>query len=785
MKFTLSWLKEHLDTTATLRQITDTLTAIGLEVEQVIDHAAALKDFVVAEIKEAVQHPNADKLRVCQVSDGSVVRQVVCGAPNARAGIKVVLAREGVKVPENGMVIKKTSIRSIESNGMLCSAHELGIGEDGGGIIELPESARAGEPVSIALGLDDQTIEIAITPNRADCLGVYGVARDLAAAGIGKLKSISLFTAQESKFKSPVSVKLEAEACPLFIGCYIRNVKNGPSPEWLQNRLKAIGLRPISALVDITNYMTFTYGRPLHVFDASNLNGNISVRYAQDGEKLAALNDKEYNLSADMIAVCDESGVIGLGGVIGGTATGCSFETADVFLEAALFDPAHIASTGRKLMVDSDARYRFERGVDPEFVKPGAEIAVKMITDLCGGEASEFVIAGKAPEWKRNIEFDSKKVESLGGIALPDDKIESIISSLGFGIQGDKITPPSWRADISGEADLVEEVLRIYGYENIPSNALPQAKATIPGQRMTAIRKSLAINGLTEICSFAFLPEAHAKLFNGGNPALKLLNPISAQLDIMRPNLLPNLLAALERNIARGFSSIALFETGNVFEDITPAGQIFMTAGIRANEAIVRNHFGNSRQVDLSDAKSDIFNILEICGLNPAKLHVDRNIPNWYHPTRAGRISLGGKVTLGYFGELHPLILDTFDIKNKVVAFEAFINNIPTPKSRTKAKPSLAVSNFQSVDRDFAFISDERLPASDIVKAIETAEKQLIQSVNIFDIYIGKGVEAGKKSVAVSVTLQAMDRTLSDKEITDVSQKIITAAANLGLTLRA
>jgi phenylalanyl-tRNA synthetase beta chain len=787
MKFTLSWLKDHLDTNAPLDKIAETLTAVGLEVEQVIDQSAALKDFTVAEITEAVQHPNADKLRVCKVNDGSGIRQVVCGAPNARAGIKVVLAKEGVKIPANGMVIKKTAIRSVESNGMLCSAEELGISEESDGIIELPASAVVGESAVKALGLDDPVIEIAITPNRADCLGVYGIARDLAAAGLGKLKELPK-TNNKGNSKSPITIKLETPACPLFIGCYIKGVTNKPSPTWMQARLKAIGLRPISTLVDITNYMTVGYGRPLHVFDADKLKGNITVRYAKNGEKLHALNDKEYTLSSDMVAVCDDSGVVGLGGIIGGTPTGCSETTKNVFLEAALFDPAHVANTGRALAIDSDARYRFERGVDPEFVKTGAAIAANMIIELCSGEASELVIAGAVPKWQREISFDNKKVLSLGGVNVAPDKIHSILTSLGFSVKSNVITPPSWRADIDGSADLVEEVLRIDGYDKIPATSLPPAKENASVQplneRISVIRKTLSVQGMTEICSWAFLPQEQAKQFGGTNPALALLNPISADLDTMRPNLLPNLLSALSRNIARGFSSLALFETGNVFENVTPQGQVLMTAGIRANEAVPRNHLGNARAVDLFDAKADLFSVLEATGLAPAKLAIDRNIPSWYHPQRAGRISLGGKITLGYFGEIHPLILASFDIKHTVVAFEAFLNNIPLPKAKGKAKPALAASNFQAVERDFAFVADEKVSAADIIKAIEGSEKQLIQSVNLFDVYAGKGVEAGKKSIAVSITLQAMDRTLSEQEITQVGQKVVSSVASLGLTLR-
>jgi phenylalanyl-tRNA synthetase beta chain len=811
MKFTLSWLKDFLDTGASVDEIATTLTAIGLEVESVTDHSAALKPFIIAQIEEAVQHPQADRLRVCKVNDGSSVRQVVCGAPNARTGIKVVLATEGVKIPAGGMVIKKSNIRGVESNGMLCSGRELGLSDDSEGIIELPATAKLGESVVDALGLGDPVIDIAVTPNRADALGVYGIARDLAAAGIGKMVTGGRWMVNDKEHTShpsPITIHLATTACPLFIGCHIKGVKNGPSPEWLQQRLKAIGLRPISALVDITNYMTMSYGRPLHVFDAKKLKGNISVRYAKEGEKLKALDGKEYTLDSSTIAVCDDSGVVGLGGVIGGEATGCDEATKEVFLEAALFDPNHIARTGRKHSIESDARYRFERGVDPAFVKPGAEIALSMIHEFCGGEASALVIAGKEPEWKRRIAFDPKSVSRLGGVSITENRIVDILSALGFEVgeseermariftgsdseaetKADAVTLPSWRADIEGQADLVEEVLRILRYDNIPSTSLPvpekKAAALPQAERAHLVRKTLAARGSTEICSWAFVPHAQAARFGGGADSLRLLNPISADLDTMRPSLLPGLLTAAARNTDRGFADLTLFEIGNVFEDATPKGQKLAAAGIQSANAAPRNVFKTEREVDCFDAKSDLFALLDACGLNPAKLAIDRSVPSWYHPTRSGRISLGGKVTLGYFGEVHPLILSSFDIKHRVVAFESFLDAIPLPKAKGTAKPPLSVSNFQASERDFAFVGDERIGAADIVKAIESSEKQLIQSVNVFDIYAGKGVEPGKKSVALSVTLQAMDRTLTDQEIEATSKKIIAAAAGLGLLLR-
>lgn len=785
MKFTLGWLKEHLDTSASLDEITRTLTAIGLEVECVVDNAAALAPFIVAEIQEATQHPQADKLRVCKVNDGKGIRQVVCGAPNARAGIKVVLATEGVKIPANGMVIKKSNIRGVESNGMLCSASELALGEDSAGIIELPANAVIGESAVSILGADDPMIEIAVTPNRADCLGVYGIARDLAAAELGKLKPLP-----ETKWQpvgdSKISVTLQTPACPLFIGCHITGVTNKPSPDWLQRKLKAIGLRPISALVDITNYMTIAYGRPLHVFDAGKLKGNIHVRYAKDGEKLKALNGKEYTLYNSMIAVCDDSGVVGLGGIIGGEPTGCDDATTEVFLEAALFDPVHIAKTGRALAIDSDARHRFERGVDPDFVRAGAEIAVAIILELCGGTASALTISGRTPDPRRIINFNFDKIASLGGVTLPREKAEQFLKAIGCEVKGNSVTTPSWRADMEGEADIVEEVVRLAGYSSIPSTALPAAvekPVNSDQQRVQSIRRTLAMQGMSEVYSWAFLPQAQAVQFGGGSEALQLANPISADLDTMRPSLLPNLIAAAKRNADRGLADCAFFEIGKVFFGTKPEEQKLAIAGIRAGKAAQRNVFKTEREADVFDAKADLLAALAAAGLNASKLPTDRNIPAWYHPARAGKLMLG-KNTAGVFGEVHPELLQSFGVESRVVAFEMLLEDVPTPKAKNKAKPMLVMSNFQAVERDFAFLADERIQAADIVKAVEGAEKNLIRSVSLFDVYQGKGVEAGKKSIALSVTLQAADRTLTDAEIEEVAKKVIASASQIGLSLR-
>jgi len=796
MKFTLSWLKDHLETTASLQQISDTLTAIGLEVEQVIDRGTALKGFTVAKILHAEKHPEADKLRVCKVQSDIGELQIVCGAPNARTGLNAVLAKEGTVIPANGMVIKKTKIRGVESNGMLCSSEELALPGDSDGIIELPESAQVGEPVVKVLGLDDPVIEIAITPNRADCLGVHGIARDLAAAGLGTLKRspISIGDSGKTPFASPIHVSIaDPEKCRQFIGCYIKDIKNAASPDWLARRLAAIGQRPISVLVDITNYITFDLGRPLHVYDAKKLHGHIVVRDAKAGEKLLALNGKEYILQPGMTVIADECGALALGGIIGGEPSGCTEATTDVFLEVALFEPAQVAQTGRLLAIDSDARYRFERGVDPDFVETGAQIAVRMITELCGGKASELTITGKTPEWQRSYVLRKERIATLGGTPIPPAKMESILKSLGFtciaSTDGFIVSPPSWRHDIDGDADLIEEILRINGYDNIPPIPLPKLPfigkpaLNLEQKRAQLARHLLASRGMLEVYTWSFLSAAQATLFGGTHPQLQLLNPISADLDTMRPNLLPNLLQAAKKNAFRGFTDTALFEAGLQFHDTTPGGQRMVAAGLRTGhiaehsykDTLFKRH---KRAVDAFDAKADALAMLQTLGLS--KCDVAMHTPTWYHPGRSGALTLGGKIILGYFGEIHPAILSAFDIETNAVAFEIFLDAIPVPRAKGTTRPPLKLSDFQAVERDFAFIVDAEISAADISKAITQADKQLITNVEIFDVYTGiastgTGKES-KKSVAVKVTLQAMDRTLSEQDITAASDAIIAAA---------
>jgi phenylalanyl-tRNA synthetase beta chain len=799
MKFTLSWLKDHLDTNAALEQITQTLTMIGLEVEQVIDRAEALKPFTVAKILHAEKHPEADKLRVCKVQSDIGELQIVCGAPNARAGIYVALAKEGTTIPASGMVIKKTKIRGIESNGMLCSADELALGGDSTGIIELPE-AKIGESIVSVLGLNDPVIEIAITPNRADCLGVRGIARDLAAAGLGTLKPLPEITGIEGTFDSPVKISIATDACKHFIGCYVNGVKNSQSPDWLKKRLEAIGQKPISALVDITNYIAIDLARPLHVYDAKKLHGNLTVRGAKAGEKLKALNGKEYALGEGMCVIADEAGAQAIGGVIGGEPTGCTEATTEVFLEVAFFDPAHVAATGRALQIESDARYRFERGVDPAFVRAGAELALFMIRELCGGECSHLVEAGKAPEWKRSILLRPERVATLGGVSVSKEKIEVIIKTLGCELRatgdGWEVTPPSWRGDIEGEADLVEEVLRINGYDNIPATPLPKPATigkpalTLSQKRAHLAKRTLASRGMLEACTWSFLPQAQAQMFGGNNPKLQLINPIAADLDTMRPSLLPNLISVAKKNIDKSTPEwMYFFEVGLQFHDITE-GQRMVATGIRI--AIEENSFESksfkrdARDANAFDTKIDALAVLEALGVPASAVTINTATPNWYHPGRSGALTLGGKIILGYFGEIHPgIIKQQFDLEDTpVAAFEIFLEAIPVPRSKIKARSPLKYSSFQPVERDFAFLVDEKVSAVDLTKAIASADKQLITGVEIFDVYTGKGIETGKKSVAVKVTLQSFERTLTDQDITAASNAIIASAAKLGATLR-
>lgn len=798
MKLTLSWLKEHLDTDASVDAIAEKLTAIGLEVESVSDASAALKDFIVGEVITAEKHPNADKLRLCSVSDGKNTLQIVCGAPNARAGIKVVLARPGTVIPATGDALKLGTIRGVESRGMMCSARELLLGEDHDGIIELKAGAKVGAPVVAALeeaGLlaNDPVFDVSITPNRGDAASVYGIARDLAAAGLGTLKSDKVQPVA-GKFPSPKTISLNftpenKSACPIFAGRLIRGVKNGPAPKWVQDRLKGVGMKSISALVDATNLISQDRGRPLHVFDADKLNGNLQARMAKPGEEVLALDEKTYTLDADTIVIADDGAALGIAGVMGGMASGSFESTVNVFIESAWFDPARIARAGRKQGIISDARYRFERGVDPQFVLPGLELCTQYILEWCGGEASDVFIAGELPPPHKPIAFDPALVKKLGGIAVPQDEIRRILEALGFVVESNwHVVPPSWRHDVDGPADLVEEVVRMYGLDGVASVPLerPSAVATAvlsKAQRRTrTARRALAARGFNESVSFSFIARNQAKLFGGGDEARQLSNPIASDLDALRPSVLPSLLAAAARNTARGLGSLQLFEIGAAFDSGQPGEQKTVAAGLRTG-APERHWQKNGEAAGLFAVKADLMAALEAITGAPMSAPITQGAPGWYHPGRSGTIAMGPKV-IAQFGELHPKVLAAFDLKGPTAGFEIFLDAIPDAKSKGKAKPLFAPSPYQAVERDFAFVVDAKLAAGEIVKAVKLADRNLIEQVTVFDVYEGKGVPDGKKSVAIAVRIQPKDATLTDAEIEALAQKIVAATIKLGATLR-
>ncbi|MFN3231372.1 MAG: phenylalanine--tRNA ligase subunit beta [Alphaproteobacteria bacterium] len=799
MKFTLSWLKDHLETEADLETITDTLTALGLEVEEVVDQGASLAPFTVASVVKAEKHPDADKLQVCQVDTGNGIEQVVCGAPNARTGMKGVFARSGLTVPGNGMLLKPTKIRGVESNGMLVSEREMGLSDAHEGIIEMPDDAELGVPFARILGLDDPMIEIAITPNRQDCLGVRGIARDLAAAGLGTLKPDPYGTVPGT-FASPVSIQLklddvEAPACPVFTGRYIRGVRNGPSPDWMQRRLTAIGLRPISALVDVTNYLSYDRARPLHVYDADKLAGDIHVRIAKTGETMLALDEKDYTLAGEECVIADDSGPIALGGVMGGMSTGCTEETTNVVLESALFDPLRTAYTGRTLNIDSDARYRFERGVDSAYVVGGAEAATQLILDICGGEVSEIVVAGAVPDWGHTIDLRPTRVSALAGIDVSAAESIRILESLGFAAEEVggviQVQVPSWRVDIEGEADLVEEVTRVYGYNAIPSVPLPDlTDVPVPAldlsqRRVRTVRRLLASRGLNEAITWSFVSSAYAALFGGGDAATVLDNPISSELDAMRPSMLPGLLEAAGRNMDRGFDAAELFEVGPQFAGDMPEDQSTVAAGVRAL-LHHRRHWQDAPVPQLAlDAKADALTALEAVGAPVANLRVSTEAPGWYHPGRSGALMLGPKTVLAHFGEVHPRIMREMDVRGHAGAFEIYLDNVPARARKRTSRPALNASDLPAVERDFAFVVDQEIAAQDLLAAARSADKALIEDVSLFDLYEGEGLGDGKKSLAICVRLQPAEKTLTDEEIDAVANKVVTAVSKAtGGTLR-
>ena len=784
MKFTLSWLKAHLDTTATVDEICEALTDLGLEVEGVENPSEKLKAFTLGYVKHAEKHPDADKLRVCKVDTDEGELQIICGAPNAREGITVVVAKPGVYVPGIDTTIGVGKIRGIDSYGMMASEKELELSEEHDGIIELP-SGEVGERFIDWLAKNDPskvdtTIEIAITPNRPDALGVRGIARDLAARGLGKLKPRDVDPV-EATFQSDLTVSIDEDTldgAPVFMGRLIKGVKNGPSPEWLQDLLRAIGLRPISFLVDVTNYFTYDRNRPLHVFDADKVKGNLRVHRAVGGEQIVALDDKTYTLQTGQMVISDDNGVQSIAGIMGGEATGCTDDTVNVFVESAYWDPIQIAYAGRALKINSDARYRFERGIDPAFTAEGLEHAVRMIVDNAGGEASKVVVAGKVPNVARAYKLDAKRVISLVGMDIPESTQRQTLTALGFRLEGDMAHVPSWRPDVLGEADLVEEVARIASLTKLVGKPLPRV-AGVPKPILTTLqsrqqmaKRTVAGLGYNECVTYSFIDREAAAMFGGGDDATMLQNPISADLSHMRPGLLPGLLRAAARNQARGFADMALFEVGHAFQGGEPGEQHVQIAGILIGRTGPKDVHGTSRGVDVFDAKADAEAVLAAIGA-PAKVQILRGAEGWWHPGRHGKICLGPKKVMGVFGELHPKILRDMDIKGPAVAFVLYPQEIPEPKNKVTARTALVATDLQAVERDFAFVVDADVEALTLVNAAAGADKALITEVRVFDEFIGGNLGEGKKSLAITVRLQPTDATLKDKDIEAVAASIV------------
>jgi phenylalanyl-tRNA synthetase beta chain len=783
MKFTLSWLKEHLETEATVDEVVEAMIMAGLEVEHVEDPAASLAAFSVARVVEAVQHPNGDRLRVCQVDTVDGRKEIVCGAPNARAGLVTIYAPLGTYIPGSGITLEPRAVRGVVSNGMLCSAAELEIAEESDGILELDPALPVGVPAAEALGLE-AVIDFEVTPNRPDWLGVVGIARDLAAAGLGRFKDPAP-AAVPGTFPCPIDIRLSApDACPAFAGRLIRGLKNGPSPAWLQARLKAIGLRPINALVDVTNLVTYDRARPLHVYDAALVTGGfIEARLGRPGEEVAALDGRTYEVTPEMCVIADGSGAIGLGGVMGGASTGCSETTTEVFIESAWFDPLRTAQTGRDTGIVSDAQYRFARGVDPLSLVPGLELATRLILELCGGEASEILSVGQAPVKADPIRFEPAYVRRLSGLDISEARTWSILADLGFTRRGDFVTPPSWRPDVDGKADLVEEVARITGYDSLPDTPLPEAPrpaggVLTPRQARTRVaRRALAAAGYAEAITWSFTSRANAALFGGGQQSLQLANPIAADLDCMRPSILPGLIEAVGRNARRGFPDAALFEIGPVFAGDEPSDQRTAIAAVLAPHGPRR--WGGAPPEDLFSLKADLMGLLDELGAPVAGLQlVQEGTPPWWRPGRAARLQLGPKTQIAAFGEIHPGVLKTLDAPDPVYAFEIWLEAIPEPKKRAaKTRPALALSPLMPLTRDFAFVVAGDTPAGDVVRAVQSADRVLIAGARVFDVYEGPGVSEGFKSVAVEVTIQPRDKTLTDAEIDALSSRIVAAAA--------
>jgi phenylalanyl-tRNA synthetase beta chain len=798
MKFTLSWLKDHLDTDVPVETLADKLSSMGLEVESIDDPGRALAAFTIAKVLDAKQHPNADRLRVCQVDTGKGVVDVVCGAPNAKSGMIGVFAPIGTYIPGTGITLEAKPVRGVVSAGMLVSEKELELSDDHMGIIELDASFadKLGQRYADAMGLSDPVLDVKLTPNRPDCTGVRGIARDLAAAGLGKLKPERKLTGIEGDYDCPIDIRLEflmeaADACPCFAGRYIKGVKNGPGPTWMQQRLKAVGLRPINALVDVTNYMSLDRGRPLHVYDADKLEGAIRARLGRKGERFLALDGKTYQVDDTMCVIADERAVLGFGGIMGGEDTGTTTETRNILIECAYFDPLRTAATGRKAGIVSDARYRFERGVDPGFILPGLDLGTALMLEVAGGKPSKARVAGAPPVTKTVVSFSFAHVERLAGIKLPEKQMRGTLEALGFAIEGKgasvKIKAPSWRPDVHGAADVVEEIVRIAGLDKVLAAPMPRLSGvakpmlTETQKRVRHARRLLAGRGLVEAITWSFIPRRDAEAFGGGQPGLELENPISSEMTTMRPSLLPGLLAAAQRNRNRGAADVGLFEVGQAYRGDAPKDQLIAASGVRAGASSLagtgRHWTGAAPAAGLFEAKADVAALLAALGFDASKAQIVREAPAWFHPGRSAALKLGPKVTLAHFGEIHPATLATMDVAGPVAAFEVFVEAIPAQKRKSLARPPLEAADLLPVRRDFAFVLDAAVPACDVVRAAVGADRKLIAAVNVFDLFEGQALGPGKKSLALEVTLQPREKTLTDPEIEAVAQRIVAEVA--------
>jgi len=795
----LSWLKNHLETSANLNQVAERLTEIGLEVENIKSSNENLDNFIICKVVKSQKHPNADKLKLCDVDIGSGnLVKVVCGAQNARDGLFAVYAPPGAVIPKNNMKLKVAKIRGIESHGMLCSGYELNESSDKEGIIELNKKEKnIGEKYFKNTG--EKTMDISITPNRPDCLGVRGIARDLASSGLGRLKKQPPIKINQ-KFKNPIKVSIKKEkgqSCGVFGSVYIKNVQNKESPDWLKKRIISLGLKPVSAIVDATNYVMFDLNRPLHAYDADKINQEIIVRNSKKGESFEALDNKKYTLENNMCVISDKSGVLGLGGIIGGTRSGTELSTKNILLESAYFFPSSTRKTSKILNIDTDAKYRFERGIDPDSIKLGLELGMCMILDICGGEASKFSIAGKIKDERKIIDLEPEKFSRVIGFTIAIAEIKKILTSLGCSLRMSgkkiKVLPPTWRPDIKEDIDLIEELTRIKGYDKVPliNPEKENVKDTLNYRQKLFhfAQRAVASKGYTEAVTWSFTDSKTNIQFSELKSEIKLFNPISTDLDVLRSSLYSNLIIGAKKNIHRNFEDLMLFEIGPIFKGNKPGEQSTMIGAIKTGKYSRKNWIEKERDFDVFDIKNDAFRTLNEIGIDSSKIAVSNKTKKWYHPGRSGLLSLGSTSgpELAYFGEIHPSIIKKLDLRtDNILGFEIFLDNIPeTRKKIREAKPQFVVSDYQKVVRDFAFVIDEKYSSGEIINFVKKIDQELIKNVKIFDVYQGENITSGKKSIAFSVTLEPKDKTLSEKDIEQVSKKIISVVQEkTGATLR-